>query len=83
MVGRTNGTCHSTARTEGLHRTTVRYRARGVTSPGAVPLGTLPEGCNRAAGVPLFADGEVLDGLPAEFAVRPGALRLWSPWPAA
>ena len=35
------------------------------------------------AGVPLFADGEVLGGLPAEFAVRPGALRLWSPWPAA
>ncbi len=35
------------------------------------------------AGVPLFADGEVLGGLPAEFAVRPGALRLWSPWPVA
>ena len=35
------------------------------------------------AGMPLFADGEVLGGLPAEFAVRPGALRLWSPWPTA
>ena len=70
MVGRTNGTRHSTARPGG-------------NEPRGDTLGTLAEGRNEVAGVPLFADGEVLGGLPTEFAVWPGALQLWLPWPAA